>query len=89
MPSSVPVCPGETCDVHLCSVGVLSAAICIYVDIGLQLAGMVDVVLSGPRLSMMLRVPQIVHAWITSPSAAPFITRGYAAVWSALCDAYL
>ncbi|CAK0783052.1 hypothetical protein CVIRNUC_006247 [Coccomyxa viridis] len=51
-----------------------------WADVTPQLATMVDVAL-GPNLSTRVWVPQAVHACINSPSAAPFITCGYAAVW--------
>ena len=82
MPSSAQKCTGESCDVPLCSISLYCSAIYGWLDLP-----MVDVFLFGPRLSGTVRVPQALHAWIASPSAAPFIMHGYAAVWPSLCDA--
>ena len=84
MPRSMQILFDETCDMRLRSVGLVCTAICSCIR-----PAMVDVALIGPRLSMMVRVPQAMHAWIASPSAAPYIAHGYAAVWSALFDAEL
>lgn len=79
MPHSMHTLFDETCDMRLCSVGLICTAICSCIC-----PAMVDVALIGPRLSVTVRVPQAMHAWIASPSAAPYIAHGYAAVWSAL-----
>ncbi|CAK0783054.1 hypothetical protein CVIRNUC_006249 [Coccomyxa viridis] len=57
------------------SVGLICTAICSCIC-----PAMVDVALIGPRLSVTVRVPQAMHAWIASPSAAPYIAHGYAAI---------
>ena len=83
MPSSVQNCTGEACGVRLYSVVVLSTIICCCF---IQPAE-VKVALIGPHLSTKVLVPQALHACITSPSAAPFIGHGYAAVRPSLFDA--
>ena len=88
MPSSAQKCTGETCGVRLCSVGLVCGVVIMvnWADVTPQLATMVDVAL-GPNLSTRVWVPRAVHACINSPSAAPFITCGYAAVWPCACNA--
>ena len=72
---------------RLCSIGFVCGVIIGWANGTPHLPTMVDVALIRTNLSTMVQVPQAVHACINSPSAAPFITCGYAAVRPCACDA--